>query len=153
MADLLDNSLEKHNPQASPYFYFEFLQPFLPYLVVEDKPLFTINQRSGSCSLMSLIARVIYEHNNMPDYYQTRLELGLVLIRWWKSRSFGEEETLQRAQLSNRYLMGLKYVVAAMARDALEMFLPGGEMSFYPTRAFVQRVLKSGLPKEKVLLA
>lgn len=153
-ANLYDRKMDQHGTPMEHFYYNDFLFEFAQYMVHNDKALYTVAQRSGTCTMSSLMARVMYQHDNIASYSKSRVQIGLQILKWWKDKHFHSAETKKRAESDHRYLMILRYITSSLAKDAIGMFAPETQMTSYPTMEQIQKLIQEyqSIEKEKINL-
>lgn len=101
------------------YFYNEFLANFAPYYKEDDKDLFVVPQRSGSCTVSSLMARVLFAHNSIAEYMRSRVKIGLTLLANFCNTYRNNSKVVSMAQAGVEFKKILNFTLSSLAKDAL----------------------------------
>ncbi len=122
------------------YFYDEFLAQFDKYLKAKGdgkdgaKSLFMVSQRSGTCTVSSLVARLALSCKTHQELATLRLRLGLQIVGGWMTRNVNTQEPMKSnagtIQLMETYPVIRKlmqYFTLALAKFAVAAILMDDE--------------------------
>jgi hypothetical protein len=122
------------------YFYIDFLETFEKFPAncsenENEKKLFIVPQRSGTCSVSSCMARIMFEHESIGDYMRTRVKLGIFLLNRFLNKYRANEIILLMASSGVQFKMILKFALSSLAREVFVMLNleKSPDQACYPT--------------------
>ena len=120
LVDILDKSFQFVLNSAANYFYGSFLSNFNEFVAKPDRATiktiqngcksYSRNSKSGTCTLSSLMAALLYHSDSLETFHWYRLNLGHVLIESFL-KTFGTEtdSSVKNVLTDGFYSGGMKH--------------------------------------------